>query len=449
MAQRQAFNRAWIELAILLIPLALLLDIRAFLIISAALLTIVMLTWWWNRRSLEGVAYERLLGERRAFPGEVVEMTLRVTNGKLLPLAWLLVEDQWSMALPLEDGLLFPPAYGQMGIFRTAFALRWFERVNRRYHFRCTRRGFYPFGPARLRSGDIWGLFRQDCILDRLDWLIVYPQVLPLEALGFPAKDPLGEIKAAWRIFEDPSRAVGIRDHQPEDSFRRIHWKATARRQDLQVKVYEPTTSHSLVIFLNVATFARHWEGTRPWLLERVIAVAASIASHAVQDRFVVGLLANGSIPHSDQPIKVLPSRRPDQLARLLEALAAVTSFTTSSLEGLLLAESPRLPWGATLVVVTGLVTEDLLSALARLRDVGRRLALVSLEDEPSLPYTLPPGVPGSPAQSRSVGWALHVYHLPASQLPFDDTLLGEGGPAAPEWAPEVAPPLRFAGESP
>jgi uncharacterized protein (DUF58 family) len=423
------FSKAWIQLAVILIVVALLFEIPTLLVVSAFLLTVIPVAWWWNRRSLDSVAYKRTLGERRAFPGETVDLTLRLTNDKLLPLGWLSTEDHWSTALPLLNGSLFPSATGQMGTFRGAFAIRGFERITRRYEMHCTRRGFYPLGPVELHSGDIWGLFSRTVIKDDLDWLIVYPQVLPLEALGFPPKEPFGEVKASWRILEDPSRAVGIRDHQPEDSFRHIHWKATARRQDLQVKVYEPTTSQHLVIFVNVATFARHWEGTRPLLLEQVIAVAASIASHGVQDRYQVGLMANGSIPHSDQPIKVLPSRRPDQLARVLEALAAVTSFTTSSIEKLLLAESPRLPWGATLVVVTGVVTEDLLSALVRLHDVGRRAVLVSLEDEPSVPYTLP---------SSSV-----VYRLPAKDLPFDESLMGEPD----EWAPDVAPPLHLARE--
>ena len=338
------FNKAWIQLAIILIPIALIFDVQALLVISAFLLTIVPLAWWWNHRSLRGVSYERALSERRAFPGEVVELTLRIANRKLLPLGWLSIEDQWSLALQLEDGNLFPTPSSQMGIFRAAFALRWFERVIRRHRIRCTRRGFYPFGPAHLYSGDIWGLFRQTATHDTLDWLVVYPQVVSLEALGFPPKEPLGDTKAMWRILEDPNRAVGIRDHRPEDGFRRIHWKASARRGELQVKVYEPTTSYNLVVFLNVATFAKHWEGTKPLLLEQTIAVAASIANHAVEQRYLVGLMANGSIPHSDQPIKVLPSRRPDQLARVLEALAAVTSFTTSTIEALLLAESPRLP---------------------------------------------------------------------------------------------------------
>jgi uncharacterized protein (DUF58 family) len=423
------FNKAWINLAILMIVLALLLDINALLVLAAFLLTVVVVAWWWNHHSLDAVSYRRTLGERRAFPGEVVDLTLSVANEKLLPLGWLLVEDQWSMALPLQDGHLFPSATGYMGLFRCAFALRWFERINRRYRLRCTRRGFYPFGPVQLKSGDLFGLFRHRQVQTHLDWLIVYPQVLPLEELGFPLKEPFGETKAAWRVFEDPSRTIGIRDHRPEDSFRHIHWKATARRQDLQVKVFEPTTSHNLVVFLNVATFAKIWQGINPLLLERAIAVAASITSHAVENRYVVGLVANGSIPHSDQPIKVLPSRRPDQLAHLLEALAAVTSFATSSIESLLLTESRRLPWGATLVVVTAVVTDDLRATLVRLRDVGRRLVLVSLEEkiEQDLAMTLPGVV---------------TYHLPASKLPFDESLLGEPG----EWAPEVAPPLRFAG---
>ena len=425
------FRKAWVQLGLLLILLGLIFDIKEFLVISAFLLAVLPIAWWWNQNSLHGVIYQRALSERRAFPGELVDLTLRVSNQKLLPLGWLGVEDRWPMALLPEDAEIFPPAVGHMGTFRTAFSVGWFERVIRRYRLRCTRRGFYPLGPVQLQSGDIWGLFSKSRTQSEVDWVIVYPQVLPLPALGFPLKQPFGEVKASWRIFEDPSRAVGIRDHQPEDSYRHIHWKASARRQDLQVKVFEPATSQNLVLFVNVATFAQYWQGTDPLLLEQVIAMAASVASYGLETRQVVGLLANGSIPHSDQPIKVLPSRRPDQLARVLEALAAVTSFTTSSIESLLLAESPRLAWGATLVVITGVVTKDLLTALIHLHGVGRRVVLVSLERETSarlpLPYALPPEI--------------QVHHLPADALPFDQALMGE----PEEWAPEVPPPLHFA----
>jgi hypothetical protein len=111
-----------------------------------------------------------------------------------------------------------------------------------------------------------------------------------------------------------------------------------------------------------------------------------------------------------------------------LEALAAVTSFATASIEALMVTESPRLPWGATLVVVTSVVTDDLLATLVRLRAVGRRLVLVSVEDRSARPFSPPPGV--------------LTYRLPVEELPFDDSLVGEPD----EWAAEVAPPIRFTG---
>ena len=80
------FNKAWINLAILLLPIALIFDVPALLVISAFLLTSVLLAWWWTRSSLKGVTFQRTMGERRAFPGEIVELTLRIANEKLLML---------------------------------------------------------------------------------------------------------------------------------------------------------------------------------------------------------------------------------------------------------------------------------------------------------------------------------------------------------------------------
>jgi hypothetical protein len=80
--------------------------------------------------------------------------------------------------------------------------------------------------------------------------------------------------------------------------------------------------------------------------------------------------------------------------------LAGVTSFATGSIEKVLRRESPRLPWGATLVVVTPIVTDGLEEMMLALRDAGRRLALVSLEKAPPptlrhvVTYHLPPSLP-------------------------------------------------------
>jgi hypothetical protein len=139
------------------------------------------------------------------------------------------------------------------------------------------------------------------------------------------------------------------------DSPRRIHWKATARHQALLSRVYEPSKEQQVLIFLNVATLERHWFGTIPELQERTISVAASLAALASEQRLPVGLIANGTLPGSDQPLRLLPGRNPEQLTRILELLAAVTPFASDPIEQLLLKETPRLGWGATVVVVTAI----------------------------------------------------------------------------------------------
>jgi uncharacterized protein (DUF58 family) len=351
-----------------------------------------------------------------------VDVTVRLSNRKALPLSWLLTYDLWPRKLPLQEGGQLISTEVQSYLINS-FSVRWNERVNRRYTLLCNRRGVYDFGPVRVRTGDLFGLFRQQGGHERLDQLIVYPKILPLEELGLPPRDLFGEVRARRKIFEDPSRTIGVREHMPSDGFRAVHWKATARNQRLQAKVYEPTTSHTIILLLNVSTSIEYWQGANSDLLEQAITTTASIAKTLSEQRIGIGLVVNGTSPRSDQSLKVLPGRSPYQLMRVLEALAAVTGFATRSIEDTLLAESPRLPWGATLVVVTAVVTEGLLTTLIRLRQAGRRLALVALTQGPP---TVLPGVT--------------TYHVTPEEPVYQSSWLGH----KPKDAQKAQPPAKL-----
>ncbi len=398
--RRAQFSPVWFEMAALLIVAGLITQQRALFVLAACLVTVIPIAWWWRRLSLRRVEYERRFDKRRAFPGETFEMTVCITNRKLLPLTWLEVSDEVPMVMPLVRGALMPTHAPQVGTLDSALSLRWYERVSRHYELECTARGIYTLGPVHLKSGDVFTLFEARESRENPDRLVVYPRLWPLEDLGLPSKEPFGERKAHRRLLEDPLRTIGVRDYHPEDDLRHIHWKATAHRGDLQVRVFEPATTLNLVILLNVNTFEHNWQGVLPELFERTISVAGSLATWAVGQKYKVGLVANGCMPLSDQPIRVPAGRSPGQLAAILEALAAVTSFATSSIQELLRWESPRLPWGATLVVVTAIVTDELATAILRLREAGRRMVLGSLAEEPPpqlagvFTYHLPPATP-------------------------------------------------------
>jgi len=264
--RRAQFNGAWLGVIILLIAAGLVTQQRALVALAACIAVVIPTAWLWRSLALWQLVYERRFDKLRAFPGEVFELTVRVTNQKLLPLSWLEISDEISNTLPLVEGELTPTSVPRVGTLDQVFALRWFQRVIRHHALRATARGIYALGPVHLTSGDPFALFEIRDDVSSSDRLIVYPPIWPLEDLGLPATEPFGETRAARRLIDDPLRTVGIRAYHPEDDLRHIHWKATAHRNELQVRLFEPAATRSLVILLNVNTLRHHWQGSIPEL---------------------------------------------------------------------------------------------------------------------------------------------------------------------------------------
>ena len=338
--------------------------------------TLVLLSWavarTWNRLALERVTFSHNLSQRRAFPGEVVQYHMQVANSKSLPLPWLQVTSATPINVrpdTVDGGHSLDPSRGYFVSYTTS--LSWYERVGWSVPILCERRGLYRFGPANISSGDIFGFFRSTMQAGDLAQLLVYPHVVSLPELGLPAQKPFGESRGGKRIFEDPSRVVGLRAYQQGDPMRRIDWKATARRDELQVRVYDPSVSNSMYVLLNSATMAQDGpHGFQRVLLERAVTVAASVASHAFQERFSLGLMTNAHSLLSEAATVIPPSRDPDQLNTVLEALAVMGSMSSAPLHEMIWAQFHSFPLGATLVIVTAVMPDGLLDTLFEL---GRR----------------------------------------------------------------------------
>jgi uncharacterized protein (DUF58 family) len=390
----------WLPLLAVILVAGLLLRSPFLVALSIGMLVVIGVANWWKAHALDDVHYRRRFHYTRAFPGEKFPVRIEVENHKLLPLSWLRVQDPWPKAVgPEEEGVLAPSYSQDEGLMTHVFSLRWFERARRSYTLLFRKRGVYTIGPARLESGDFFGIYQQSKQVDPTVRLTVFPELLPLAELNLPPEDPFGELRSRRRLFEDPNRPMGVREYQPEDSFRRVHWPATARTGALQVKVYQPTSAQVMVVCLNVSTTHRYWEGMHPALLERLVSLAATIVDQGVQQGYRVGLISNGCLANSDQPFRIMPGRSPRQKATLLEALAGVTPLVLASFDRFLMREVPRIPYGATLVVLTAVTTPELMEAVLRLKQHERRITLFSLAEQPPRPI---PGV--------------RVIHLPFSQ---------------------------------
>lgn len=388
---------SWWPFLILVFLLGLLTRVYPLAAFALMLLVISGIAHWWKNHALDAVAFQRKFLYSRGYPGETVDVQMEVENRKFLPLPWLRVQDSIPTAIGPEDETLLRLTHlPEIGMLVSLFSLRWFERERRKFRLLLRKRGVYRLGPARLESGDLFGLFEQMVEHPQVDYLTVFPEPLPFQALPLPSEDPFGPRPIRRRLYEDPNLPMGVRDYHPEDDFRRIHWAATAHTGSLQVKVYQPVSARVLIVCLNAMTMPHYWEGTDPALLEHLVKVAASVAEKAMQDGYRVGMVSNSSLAHADQPFRVPPGRSPNQLVNLLTALASVTPFVTGTFDRFLLAEAPRLPYGATLMVITAILNPELVESLVQMKHHGRRMILLSLAHQP------PPTIQG-----------ITVYHQP------------------------------------
>src|SRR6266566_1408329 len=404
-------RKQWYYLSIAIILLGLLLRQPLLLVIGLLGVLVLAATDIWVKYCLQDVRYQRQFSEQRALFGEEIQLSLSVENAKLLPLPWLEIEDSVPQPLTFKGRHLRVNISNNMVILENLFSLRWYERVTRPYTVLCNARGVHMFGPTVLRSGDVFGFLNRQETLSNRQYLLVYPLVVSITRFGLPSRHPFGDHQAPRRMLEDPSRVIVVRDYMYGDDLRRVHWKATARMMQLQSKVYQATTTYTLVLFLNIVSQLDAWYGIRPELQELAICATASVADWALDQGYAVGLYANTImyIPEmgvsmstsqdgegkeqgletavADQlkrrRIHLPPASNEEQRKRIMEVLARIQSYFGSSLEDLIQAERTRLPAGATVVVVTSTISDPLLDMLSRVKQSGHSVTILYVGDAP------------------------------------------------------------------
>ena len=331
----------------------------------------------WAHHLFSGVEFSQRLSTQRGFTGDEVTLEVQLANLKILPLPWLRVSIEVPGELSFAAG---PTARGSSSNRRTlsfGLALGPYHRVTRRYTLRCDRRGFYTFGPTKVEAGDLFGFFRREVRFEQREHLTVYPRMVPLEKLSIPSKELFGDVRVRRHLFEDPVLVASTREYVAGDPLKRIHWASSARTGQLRTKVFDPTTAVDAALFFDIRTVPPPLWGYDEQLLELGLLTAAAIASHAHEHDIRLGLYVNQGSPTTDRMIQIPPSDHPDQLMRVLEALAQVHPHEQFPIATLVQRYGRSLPWTATLVVISAMPTPLLLDALVRHKRAGRRVALV------------------------------------------------------------------------
>ena len=155
-----------------------------------------------------------VLGQQRVTVGESATGSLHVTNQSRTSV----------LPVPLTVEVPIGAAMWQMRLGRVAHG----QVVEDSFEANTTRRGVVQVGPATSVQGDPLGIIRRTVHWSDVQELFVHPRTVPLSHMGAGI---LRDLEGS--VTEDQSRSDmefhALRDYQPGDDRRHIHWRSTAK----------------------------------------------------------------------------------------------------------------------------------------------------------------------------------------------------------------------------
>ena len=334
--------------------------------------------------NLRGVRYERRFDRMTAQEGDRVALIEVIRNKKLMPVPWIRVESRISSDLRFTGSRGEEREIDAERYHRSLFYLSPYTQITRRHEIVCEKRGFYQAGSVALTAGDLLGVAQRTRQLSIPCALTVYPRLLSDDELDAPAARWQGELPVRRWILPDPFLMAGIRDYRAGDPMRDVHWKASARTLQLQVKQFDPTVDPKVLVILNVQNSEEQWGELMDYEQEGIehgIRVAATLCVRALSARLEAGFASNACLAGEKGTGKTiyLPARSDrGQGDALLGAMSRLlihreATFPTFLMELSFVANSD-------VVVLSTYDSPAVSSALDGLRSRGNNVTMIPLK---------------------------------------------------------------------
>ncbi len=270
----------------------------AFLFFSM-MLSFLLLSLVIARMSTWGIAVERVV-PRQVGVGQPLEVTLILSNRKRRVSCYSLrAIDCYDDGTRAGAGYCVRvPANGRQEVVYTT---------------RIDRRGVRKFSTVRVASAFPFGFSLRSVDLPAVNELLVCPRVLPVAAWIAYSPVTLGEREASRRGAGVEFHS--LRDYQPGDSARLIHWKVSARTNRIVAQEFETEETKRVTLLLDNGV-PRLGEAGLADRFERAVVAAASMASAYIAQDYELRLVTrSGQVPVSTGP---------NHLQRVLRSLAMV-----------------------------------------------------------------------------------------------------------------------------
>lgn len=226
-------------------------------------------------------------------------------------------------------------------------------------------RGLINVGPARAVRSDALGLLRRVRMWDEPVLLHVHPRTVrvPFDATGFQLDV---EGVSTGKLSSSDVSFHALRDYEPGDDRRAVHWQSTARLGKLIVRQYEETHRSHHVIVLDTSRDAWDYD-----TFETAVSVAGSLGLANLRESRPVSLTTTeGWLPSG-------------VAMRMLDALSEVKARSFGDLSRRVREAVAQRPGVSALTLIVGPNVTDIEAAhLARLAPIDVPVSIIRIGAE-------------------------------------------------------------------
>ena len=256
------------------------------------------------------------------------------------------------------------------------------------YRLPTSTRGIFRLGPLELEMTDPFGLARVVRCATPDASLTVHPRVDRISSRSMSAPNDRELHLRLPVLGRSGDEFYGLREYQPGDDLRTVHWPSTARVDNLVIRQAESLWKGRATVAIDLRS-AAHDSGT----LESVLSAGASVAAAALRSGVHVRVVTTDGL---DTGFGTTAGHR----AAILDSLAAATVHQGTSLtEGL---RAVRTSDTLTLITTDATADADLASA-CRLGGLRNATVVVFERKAARSGYRVPPSgrylriAPGTP----------------------------------------------------
>ncbi len=315
------------------------------------------------------VMIKRVLGKTKGFAGDYLNIEVKIKNKSINPIPVIEIYDAYPEVFELVLGENFLTT--QLGPKSS---------ISFVYIVRIPIRGRFLIGPTKIIIHDRQGFYSNEAILAELNSILVYPSyedIKKLEMLG--SKRQLGKLFGAHKtkIKGMGTDFFGIREYNPGDPLKFVHWASVAKSGGEKLLVREFESEQNIRVLLVLDASASMGTGIpRNTKLEYAIRSCVMMAHLAMENKDTVGL----AIANNEVRSFIEPTGSKSFLFRFLEELANVNAENRIKWEETANYLIPRMGKASYVIIISDLEGDhnDFLEAMKIFRSHKHRLFIIS-----------------------------------------------------------------------